>query len=129
LKFIRSGKCSEAIETADLQLVVSLCNILDVVCSEFFGYKPGKFDKKKYIGYAFTFAFIWSFCVSANSRHHEQLSHMCKGLIDNVMWPNNDDVQCFFLDVQSEIPSFVHWNTRLTEFHYQREKSFHEIYV
>lgn len=45
------------------------------------------------------------------------------------MWPNNDDVQCFYLDVQSEIPSFVHWSTRLTEFHYQKEKSFHEIYV
>jgi hypothetical protein len=33
LKFIRSSKCSEAIETADLQLVVSLCNILEVLCA------------------------------------------------------------------------------------------------
>lgn len=93
---------------------------MEVVCSEKFGFKPGKFDKKKYMGYAFTFAFIWSFCVSANSKYHEQLSHMCKGLIENIMWPNNDDVQNFFLDVTTEIPSFVHWNTRLTDFVYHK---------
>lgn len=53
---------SEPIITSDLQLVVSLCNLLEAFISRDFEFKStDKIEnKKKFITYSFTFAFTWS---------------------------------------------------------------------
>jgi hypothetical protein len=92
-----------------MQLVVSLCNLLEVLLSEKEGFRVNdKLElKKRYLNYAFTYAFIWSFCVTAVSSQLEYTSNICRDYFQSIIFPNNDPVQMFYLDSE---PSFKHWN-------------------
>lgn len=83
--------------------------------------------KKKFVTYSFVFSFIWSGCVTATDKYHEELSFHCRGLFEQVMYPSNDFTQNFYFDT-AEV-GFKHWNEKLPEFVYQKEQAFHSIIV
>jgi hypothetical protein len=70
-KFI-SKKTQEPITTVPLQLANSLTNLFDIFTTEEYGYKKGQDReyKKRYLTYSFTYAFIWSLCVTAFDKYH-----------------------------------------------------------
>ena len=107
----------------------SLTNLFDIFVTVEYGYKKGQDReyKKRYLSYAFAYAFIWSLCVSAFDKYHEDLSFQCRGMFEQIIYPSNDFVQNFYFDA-GEI-GFKHWSERLPEFMYQKEMGFHEIIV
>ena len=122
-------KAQEPISTVPLQLARSLINLFEIFCTVDYGFKPGqeKQYKKKYITYSFAYAFIWSLCVTAVDKYHEDLSFQCRGTLEQIIYPNNDFVQNFFFDPVDVC--FKHWNEKLTPFIYKPTEGFHEIIV
>ena len=108
-KFINK-KVKEPITTVPIQLARSLINLFEIFCSTEFGFKPQQEHeyKKKYLTYAFAYAFIWSLCVTSVDKFHEDLSFQCRGVLEQIIYPNNDQVQNFYFDPVDV--GFKHWN-------------------
>jgi len=70
------------------------------MCSEEGGFKPGQDRdfKKKFLTYTYIYSFIWSACATSFDKYHEDLSFHCRGLFEQVIYPNNDHVQNFYFD-------------------------------
>ena len=98
-KFI-AKKTKEPIPTSSIQLVTSLTNILEIICSIGGGFKPGQDReyKKKFVTYTFIYSFIWSTCVTSLDKYHEEMNFQCRGIFEQVVYPNNDHVQNFYFD-------------------------------
>ena len=69
------NKMKEPIVTCDLQLVSSLCNLIECFLSESYGFKKGeKYEvKKRYIDHAFAFAFIWSIGATVYESNYDKV--------------------------------------------------------
>ena len=122
-------KIKEPIPTSAIQLSTSLTRLLEIMCSIENGFRVGQDRdyKKKFVSYCFVYSFIWSGCVTASDKYHEDMSFHCRGLFEQVMYPNNDFVQNFYFD-SSEV-AFKHWSEKLPEFVYSKEQPFHSIIV
>jgi hypothetical protein len=108
-KFI-TKKTKEPIPTSAIQLATSLTRLTEIMCSTENGFRTGQDRdyKKKFVSYCFVFSFIWSGCVTATDKYHEELSFHCRGLFEQVIYPSNDFVQNFYFE-PSEL-AFKHWN-------------------
>lgn len=108
-RFVKK-KVKEPISTSGIQLATSLTRLVEILCTVENGFRIGldRDYKKKYLSYCFVFAFIWSGCVTATDKYHEDMSFHCRGLFEQVMYPSNDFVQNFYFD-PNEV-NFKHWN-------------------
>lgn len=111
-KFIKK-KTKEPIPTSAIQLSTSLMRLLEIFCHPENGFKAGmdRDYKRKFVTYCFVFSFIWSGCVTAIDKYHEELSFHCRGLFEQVMYPSNEFVQNFYFDTVEV--GFKHWNEKL----------------
>lgn len=66
----------EPIVTCDLQLVASLCNLIECFISDEYGLKRGEKPdiKKRYLEHAFAFAFIWSICSTVHESNYDKVN-------------------------------------------------------
>jgi len=71
-------KMKEPIGTCDLQLVASLCNLIECFVSDDYGFKKGERPdfKKRYLDHAFAFAFIWSMCVTVHESNYDKVTKL-----------------------------------------------------
>lgn len=81
LFYIRS-KCQELIQTVDLQLVNSLCNLLECFTSPQFGFKNKEKIEviKRFISHAFSFAFIWSIGSTVSDKSRDGMNNLVRDL-------------------------------------------------
>ena len=109
IRFI-TRKAEEPIRTSAIQLSTSLMRLIEILCTKEQGFRPGEDRdyKKKYVTYSFVFSFIWSGCVTATDKYHEELSFHCRGLFEQIIYPGNDFIQNLYFDA-GEV-CFKHWN-------------------
>lgn len=122
---------SEPIATVDLQLVKSLCNLLECFLTEKFGFKPQteKIDSsKKFIMYVFSFSFIWSVGASVSGKYHDHMNGLVRDLFQSVIFPNQDQVYGYFLDVSNGL-NFQSWGEITEEFVYNKEEPYFNLLV
>lgn len=69
-------RMKEPIATCDLQLVMSLCNLIECFVSEDYGFKKGERPefKKRYLDHAFAFAFIWSVGATVHEMNYDKVN-------------------------------------------------------
>ena len=80
---------TETIATVDLQLVVSLCNLLECFLSEKYGFKPKDTNEniKRFISYAFALCLIWSLGITISDKYHDKMDKIIKDLLPSVIFP------------------------------------------
>lgn len=83
----------EPIPTTNLQLITSLCNLLEVFISDQFGFKKIKVEaQKRYISYAFAFAFIWSLGITVNEEFIRKIDTIVRDKFASIIFPNNSNI-------------------------------------
>ncbi|KAL4487471.1 hypothetical protein ABPG72_006991 [Tetrahymena utriculariae] len=127
-------KMKEPIATCDLQLVNSLCNLIECFISEEYGFKKNERPdfKKRYLDHAFAFAFIWSMCSTVNEANYDKLDILVRDKFPLCIFPNQGTVYSFFLDVGSQQHNdltFRHWNDKTPEFVYDKEIPYFNLLV
>lgn len=72
---------SEPIQTCDMQLVISLCNVFECFLKDL---NPAiiKHDKpenkKRFMNYVFVFAYVWSICITVKEEYYTKLDDFVK---------------------------------------------------
>lgn len=129
LHMINTIRDQEPMRTYDIQNVVSLCNFLEY----FYTKEIGKDDKrdvwtKKVLCY-FSFAFMWAFGGSFNSKTQERrIDSIVQECFSKVKYPNEDNVFNFFIDPKQLKP--VHWQGEVPkEFLYDPKAPYFSILV
>ena len=119
LTMIRT-RMKEPIPTINLQLIVSLCNLLEVFISDKFGWKTIKADnQKRYLSYVFAFAFVWSVAITVGQEFQRKIDTFIRDKFASVLFPNNCDVfGCFLEMVDSEF-NFKSWEEMKEEMEFQ----------
>ena len=131
LKFLRSGIFNEPINTTDLQLVISLCNLLDCFLTKLFGFKiyENPEYKKKFILFAFAFACIWSVGASITEESHHKFDDFIRKKFVNILFPQSDTVFGFYMDSIPMDLSFKPWSEKIRQFLYLKDSPYFNLMV
>jgi dynein heavy chain len=72
LTILRTPTMKEPIKTTNLQLVVSLCHLLEALVNIKYGFRLNmkQVEKQRYLNYSYIFAFIWSMGASVYDQCH-----------------------------------------------------------
>lgn len=131
LKLVREN-FAEPVSTVNIQLVKGLCNLLDVLIRESFGFKTkAKIEfKRKFIGYAFAFALTWSVGATAiDTRSMDQVDTLIRRIFSYIVYPNMESVHSVYLDIIGENILFKPWKDKTPDFVYEKDMPYFEILV
>jgi len=116
-------KLSEPIQTVELQLVSSLCNLLECLLSKKFGFKS-KQEKleelKRLVTYIFAYAFVWSVGATVHDSRQDEINAIVREQFSSVLFPSVDNVFAFYLDIQDDL-TFKPWHDRTAKFVFHSE--------
>jgi dynein heavy chain, axonemal len=121
----------EPIPTVDLQLVVSLCNMIECFLSKGSSIKSiEKFElKKKYVYYVFAFSTIWSLGCTISESQHEFINEYFRKKFQTVLIPNSENIFGFFLDTSGPEVLFRSWQEQVPEFVYEKDTPYFNLLV
>jgi len=77
---------SEPIKTSNLQLLTSLCNLMECVMKPSYGFKPDQaFEKtKKYYQLCFVFSLVWSIGTVFYDKHQDSFDILIRKVFDTI---------------------------------------------
>ncbi len=129
LELIRSKGLKEPIKTTDLQLVVSLCNLLESLVNTKYGLRIDmkQAEKQRYLNYAFIFGFIWSMGASVYDQSHQKVDLFIKKTFQSIIFPSNDDVYGFYFDEKSL--NYLPWSDLMTDYEFKKEIPYFQMMV
>ena len=124
-------KLSQPINTVKLQLVKSLCNLMEIYIGEKFAITNFvKLEKKKrFIDHCFAYSFIWSLGVSVFESNHDRINDFLRSKFQTILFPNIDIVYGFYLDVSGQEVVFRSWNDKIPEFNYSKEIPYFNLFI
>jgi dynein heavy chain len=132
LNFIRSNTVFvEPIKTNNVQLVTSLCNMLECLITKKKGFKVDDRNdiKKKFINHVFAFSLIWSLSASISEQGHYRIDDFIRKKFANIIFPNTDNVFGFYVDFNSSDFTFKPWHEITAPFIFDKDVPFYNMLV
>ena len=125
LKFIRRN-CSEPVETVDLQLVTSLCNLF---CSQLKQAKVPRDSSEfpKFMTNLFGYSYLWSIGGAIKETDQEKFDDFIRDTLDMVNFGSAPTVYSAYLNM--ETGQFGKWADQVTEFNFDINLPYFELIV
>jgi dynein heavy chain len=127
LEFIRQQCNDEPIKTTDLQLVVSLCNLLEHFFDEKKGFKGPEEEKKKIAEAVFAWCYAWGLGASLTATNKARFDSVIREQFKSSGIPPTNTVFDFHYDMKPKDKVYKPW--ALPEFAYDKDKSFFDLFV
>ncbi len=128
-KFIRK-ECREDIPTVDINLVSSLCNLFQAVCSKGggvdFAMPPEQFEEL--LKRIFAFCYVWSIGGAVDANSKEKFSEFARGQLEALCrFPNSGLVYDYYVNIAER--DFSLWDAIVPAFKYNKSMPFFEMLV
>ena len=118
----------EPIKTDDLQLVRSICNLLQALLKPEFGFKGDDKQKRKDLDCIFAWCYAWGMGAALDEKSKDFFDTLVKDLFKTASLPQNLTVYDYFYEMKKE-RAWKEWQTRVEKFEYSKEMSFFEMMV
>ncbi|RKP20476.1 dynein heavy chain 6, axonemal, partial [Rozella allomycis CSF55] len=133
LKFVRKN-CKEYISTVNVNLVASLCKILETQLErkDEIEYNQSTADLKSLFGYIFSFAYIWSIGGNLADGCHDSFDTFARETLDNNIVsdfsiPSQQSVYSYYVDFKKK--RFQPWDELVPSFSFDQSVPFFQIMV
>ena len=121
---IRSS-LKEPIKTDDLQLVRSLCNMLTCLVDPAKGFKGDQ--KQKDLDCLFAFSYTYGLGAALEEKSKDYFDSTVRDIFKIAAYPSGFTVFDYFYDLKKK--AWIHWEDRVPQFVYTKEKAFFELMV
>lgn len=129
IDFIRSNCNDEPIKTTNLQLVVSVCNLLEHFFEEKKGFRGTEEEKKKITEAVFSYCYAWGLGASLTTANKQRFDTIVREQFKASGIPPAHTVFDFFYDMKPRDKVWKTWGSIVPEFVYDKDKSFFDIMV
>ena len=118
----------EPVVTVNLQLVVSLCNFLEVLVNPSQGFKGTDEEKRKLLASLFVWCYTWGMGASLDDRSKERFDDTVRDNFKGVQIPPSMSVFDYFFDMKKE-KAFKPWASKVPAFEFDKELPYFELLV
>jgi dynein heavy chain len=117
----------EPIPTVNIQLVVSICNFIQIFFTPEYGMKGNDEEKKKLMLTLYIWCFAWGMGASVDERSKERLDDFIKDAFKRYQFPSQFTIFDYFFDKKDM--SFKAWTTKVPAFEYVKDTPYFELLV
>ncbi|KAJ3415371.1 Dynein heavy chain 6, axonemal, partial [Chytridiales sp. JEL 0842] len=133
LSFVRKH-CVEYVPSVNLNLVVSLCNLLTTFVNRTkeIDFTLGFVELKYIISHVFIFCYVWSLGGNLADGNHDQFDTFFRDLLEttpvpDVQLPSSNNMFCYYVDLKHRC--FALWDDMVPIFHYSSEIPYFQMIV
>ncbi|KAK7469836.1 hypothetical protein BaRGS_00036165, partial [Batillaria attramentaria] len=106
----RNANCKELVPIAELNGIISLCNLFTALGTEENGVDPADTDNfSRMVELWFIFCMIWSVCCSVDEKGRFKMDNFLREMEGS--FPNKDTVYEYYVDYKNK--TWVHWEEKL----------------